>query len=42
MATLDPAKKDNLLNHLLSMGRGSLDFAKKLAEEGPEDPDPPS
>ena len=42
MATLDPAKKDNLLNHLLSMGRGSLDFAKKLAEEGPEDPDPPA
>ena len=42
MATLDPVKKDNILVHLLSMGRGSLDFAKKLAEEDPNDADPPA
>ena len=41
MATLDPVKKDNILVHLLSMGRGSLDFAKKLADEDPNDPEPP-
>ena len=42
MATLDPVKKDNILVHLLSMGRGSLDFAKKLADEDPNDPEPPA
>ena len=42
MAILDPVKKDNILVHLLGMGRGSLDFAKKLAEEDPNDPEPPA
>lgn len=42
MAILDPAKKDNTLVHLLSMGRGSLDFTKKLADEDPNDPEPPA
>lgn len=41
VATLDPVKKDTILIKLLSMGRGSLDFAKNLAEEGPNDPEPP-
>ena len=42
MATLDPVKKDNILVHLLSMGRGSFDFAKKLADKDPNDPEPPA
>ena len=34
-------KKDQLLINLLSMGRGSLDFAKKLSDGEPEEPPPP-
>ena len=42
MATLDPVKKDNILVHLLSMRRGSLDFAKKLFDKDPNDLEPPA
>ena len=42
MATLDPVTKDKILVNLLSMGRGSLDFAKKIASAEPEEPEPPA
>ena len=38
LATLDPVTKDKILVNLLSMGRGSLDFAKKIASAEPEEP----
>ena len=42
LATLDPVTKDKILVNLLSMGRGSLDFAKKIARAEPEEPEPPA
>lgn len=42
LATLDPVTKDKILVNLLSMGRGSLDFAKKIASAEPEEPEPPA
>ena len=42
LATLDPVTKDKILVNLLSMGRGSLDFAKKIASAEPEELEPPA
>ena len=42
LAALDPVTKDKILVNLLSMGRGSLDFAKKIASAEPEEPEPPA
>ena len=42
LATLDPVTKDKILVNLLSMGRGSLDFAKNIASAEPEEPEPPA
>jgi len=39
VATLDPVKK-TIFWFLLSMRRGSLDFAKKLSDKDPNDPEP--
>ena len=41
VATLDSETKDKVLIKMLNMGRGSLDFAKKLATEDPPDPEQP-
>lgn len=41
VATLDSKTKEKVLIKTLSMGRGSLVFAKKLATDDPEDPEQP-
>lgn len=39
VATLNNETKDKVLLKMLSMGRGSIDFAKRLATENLPDPE---